>query len=260
MIVVTGSKGFIGSYFVKHLNNVYEIDVENKDVIFEKNFPWYDVELVIHNGAISDTTENDWRKLYEYNFKYTFDLIKQCQDYFVPLKYASSASVYGNSKKYELFPMNFYATSKTAIDVLVDANKFKDVQGFRYYNVYGNGESHKGNQASPITQFTKQARETGKIKVFEGSENYIRDFVCVEDVFNIVMNCDKDGIFDVGTSNPISFLEVAKLVSEKETAKIEEIPFPEYLKDKYQFYTKAKKEFEYEFISVKDWIEDNIIS
>ena len=50
------------------------------------------------------------------------------------------------------------------------------VQGFRYFNVYGPYEDHKGNQASPYTKFTKQAQEDKIIKVFEGSENYKRDF------------------------------------------------------------------------------------
>ena len=49
-------------------------------------------------------------------------------------------------------------------------DRFEQVQGFRYFNVYGEGEEHKGDQASPISKFTKQARENDIIKIFEDSE------------------------------------------------------------------------------------------
>lgn len=259
MIIVTGSRGFIGSYFKKKLKNVFEVDIHNKEYLLEAFDRWEEVELVIHNGAISDTTETDANKIYKFNIEFTLKLIDKCRQYNTPIKYASSASVYGNSKDYSIQPLNLYALSKSIIDECFVREKWKNVQGFRYYNVYGNGESHKGSQASPITQFTKQARDTGVIKIFEGSENYIRDFICVEDIFNVVMGCKEDGIFDIGTSEPISFLEVAELVAEKENANIEIIPFPEHLKDKYQFYTKAKKEFSYPFNTVKHWLMNNDI-
>jgi hypothetical protein len=76
---------------------------------------------------------------------------------------------------------------------------------YRYYNVYGNQEDHKGDQASPISKFTKQVRETGKLKLFTGSHEFLRDFVCVNDIVNVVLDNDKpSGIYDLGTSKPIS--------------------------------------------------------
>ena len=116
-----------------------------------------------------------------------------------------------------------------------------------------NHEEHKGSQASPITQFSRQAKETGVIKVFSGSENYKRDFVSVEDVIDCIFLSERkeSGIYDVGTSSPVSFLEVAHIISGKFKSEIIEVPFPEILKNKYQFNTLARKHFDKSFFYYK---------
>jgi ADP-L-glycero-D-manno-heptose 6-epimerase len=112
------------------------------------------------------------------------------------------------------------------------------IQGFRYFNVYGSGEAHKGGQASPYHQFEKQAQETGRIRVFEGSREYRRDFVSVSQVVDThlaFLNIKQSGVFNVGTGRTQSFYEVAEQFS----VPIEEIPMPEHLKSSYQTYTCA---------------------
>ena len=149
--------------------------------------------------------------------------------------------------------------SKATVDywVLDNMDKFEQIQGFRYFNVYGEGEEHKGDQASPISKFTKQARENDIIKIFEDSEYAFRDFVCVDDVVDIVLNNNKpSGIYDLGTSNPVSFQHVAECVAKKCGGEIEYIPFPDHLKGKYQAYTCAKEEWgDYKFITVEDYLK-----
>jgi ADP-L-glycero-D-manno-heptose 6-epimerase len=111
-------------------------------------------------------------------------------------------------------------------------------QGFRYFNVYGPGETHKGSQASPHTQFAKQACETGCVKVFENSDQYIRDFVPVEQVVAThlaFLNSQESGVFNIGTGKPKSFLQVAQQFD----VPVIEIPMPEQLKASYQKYTCA---------------------
>ena len=161
----------------------------------------------------------------------------------IPVKYASSASVYGNQVGI-INPLNYYALSKVTVDYWVEDNldKFPLIQGFRYFNVYGDGEGHKGNQASPVSKFTKEIKETGKLKLFEGSQDFLRDFVCVDDIVNLVLdNGKKSGIYDLGTSAPVSFQFVAECCIKKYGGDIEYIPFPDHLKGKYQDYTCAKK-------------------
>jgi ADP-L-glycero-D-manno-heptose 6-epimerase len=258
MIILTGSKGFIGQNFLKSLQEPI-IEVEQQYCFeFLDNFKnWNEVSLILHQGAISSTTERNINKLHHYNVEFTLQLFEKAIEYQIPVKFASSASVYGNTQG-EINPLNYYAITKLQVDYFIqdNLNKFSSIQSFRYYNVYGNQEDHKEDQASPIFKFTKQVRETGKLKLFTGSHQFLRDFVCVNDIVNVVLNNDKpSGIYDLGTSKPISFQEVAELVIQKEGGEIEYIPFPEHLQGKYQTYTCAKKEFDYSFKSVADYLK-----
>jgi len=261
MILLTGSSGFIGKNFCNRLSDhdVLLLDV-NDAYRFLRDFDdWQKISLIIHQGAISSTTEKNIPTIYHHNVAFTLFLLEYAIQYEIPIKYASSASVYGNTQG-QINPLNQYAISKLQIDycVLDNLDKFPLIQGFRYFNVYGEGEEHKGDQASPVSKFTKQVKETGKIKLFEGSDQFVRDFVCVDDVVDIVLNNNApSGIYDIGTSSPISFQEVAELVAEKEGGEIEYIPFPEHLKGKYQTYTCADMSWlkDYKFKTVKEYLQ-----
>jgi ADP-L-glycero-D-manno-heptose 6-epimerase len=115
-------------------------------------------------------------------------------------------------------------------------------QLFRYFNVYGPGEAHKGTQASPQHQFAMQALQTGVIRVFDNSDRYHRDFVHVDRVLGVheaMMKSDASGVFNVGTGQTRSFLDIAKAAAEEHDAKIQYIPMPDILRDSYQTYTCA---------------------
>ena len=261
MIIITGSSGFIGSHFIKHLDgkkNLLLVDQKDAWRLLSEFDQWNDVTLILHQGAISSTTEKDLQKLWHYNVAYSCALLNKALEYEIPIKYASSASVYGNTQG-QINPLNQYAISKLQVDytVLDNLDRFELVQGFRYFNVYGEGEENKGDQASPVSKFTKQSRETGKIKLFDGSDKFLRDFICVDDIVDIVLNNDAgSGIYDIGTANPISFQEVAELVAKKEGSEIELIPFPNHLKGKYQTYTCADMKWlkNYKFKSMEEYL------
>ena len=81
------------------------------------------------------------------------------------MQYSSTANLYGNTKNFNenapLLPESPYGWSKYLVDRFVQSymKDFKiNIQGFRYFNVYGNGEDHKGDQMSPVSKFTKQAK------------------------------------------------------------------------------------------------------
>ena len=263
MILVTGAAGFIGSNFVKYLNAQGHKDicvsdyltngkqfVNLKDCVYS-NFVTPDridsallkyVKKVFHFGAVSSTTEWNGELVLERNYNYTVELISRCIALNIPVSYSSSASVYGNGDG----PLNLYAYSKFLVDQWVEGklsvNSGLRIQGFRYFNVYGPGEWHKGSQASPYYQFTQQAQETGQIRVFFGSENYKRDFVPVQRVCEIqyhMSTVNESGIFDLGTGTQKSFMEVAQEVASEHQAEIVDIPFPQHLKEHYQWSTRA---------------------
>lgn len=255
MILITGNLGFIGSNFLKTITEPTCLIPDHYTYLGK--VPWERITKVYHFGAISSTTETNVGLVYRANISFTIDLFLYCTHYNIPIVYASSASVYGNSDNYQINPLNFYALSKATIDYkaaeLID--KGLNVVGLRFYNVYGQGEDHKGSQASPITQFTKQAQQTGIIKVYEGSEFYYRDFVWVQDVIDCCHIQTLPGIYDVGTSEPLSFMEVAEMVADKYNAKIEVIDFPDRLEGRYQTHTCAQEHFEKSFTSVSAYLK-----
>lgn len=258
MIILTGSNGFIGKNFkTKIEDEVIEVKQDNCWNFLREFKRWNEVNLILHQGAISSTVEKNINKIHSFNVDYTLLLFEYAIQYGIPVRYASSASVYGNLKGV-FNPLNYYAISKLQIDywVMDNIDKFSSIQGFRYFNVYGDGEHSKGDQASPVSKFAKQIKETGSLNLFEGSENFYRDFICVSDIVNIVLSNKKpSGIYDLGTSKPISFKHVAECVANKYNGKINYIPFPKHLEEKYQDFTCAKSEWdEYKFITVEEYL------
>lgn len=254
-IFLTGSKGFIGKNFLDHFSNtsvsMTSFDISDNTDLRPKDINLKGFDVVIHLGAISSTTETDIRKLIDLNLSWSLELIDECKklkNSNLVFQWASSASVYGKStvpmkESDSCNPLNYYATSKYLLEQAIISSKLDFIwQGFRYFNVYGPYEDHKLNQASPYTQFEKQAKETGIIRVFEGSNLFKRDFICVDRVIDIhkkMMKLNSSGIFNVGTGSSKSFFDIAKDIAQKYNAKIEIIPFPEALKSHYQSFTCA---------------------
>jgi ADP-L-glycero-D-manno-heptose 6-epimerase len=243
-ILVTGSNGFIGQNMVNALSPHHEV-VKNE---WGMSFPGVEgLDWVIHLGAISSTTETNISKIYRQNVEFSIKLYEECIKNNVKFQFASSASVYGLKSDFKetspVDPQNHYARSKALFEKYIEfRNADITTQIFRYFNVHGPHEEHKGNQASPLAKFMEQAKKTGKIKIFKGSPKYLRDFIHVGKVVmdqQRFFDVDESGIWNFGTGNPRSFYDVALEVSDKTGASIEFIDFPENLKGNYQEFTKA---------------------
>ncbi|HZF22659.1 MAG TPA: ADP-glyceromanno-heptose 6-epimerase [Burkholderiales bacterium] len=297
-IVVTGAAGFVGSNVVKALNARGETgilavdnltradkfrnlaDCEIADYLDKEHFRAaldagsFDGEIaaILHQGACSDTMQTDGRYMMENNYRYSVDLLAYCQSESVPLIYASSASVYGSGAVFKEGrenekPLNVYGFSKFLFDQLV-RRRWEDntaqVAGLRYFNVYGPRESHKERMASVAFHCFNQFRETGKVKLFEGSGGYAageqrRDFISIEDVVKVNLyfldNPRKTGIFNCGTGASQTFNDIAvatinalrraegknphSLAELRSQGMIEYVSFPAGLREKYQSYTQA---------------------
>lgn len=245
-ILLTGHRGFIGSNMLKALKDHEVSTFEWGDKLPDvKGHHW-----VIHMGANSSTTERNIEKIMHQNLDFSVWLLNQCVKYGIDFQYSSSASIYGLRKSNfkedaPVDPRNPYAWTKYLFERHVSNIPAKDsknirIQGFRYFNVYGQNEDHKLDQASPHHKFAKQYRETGKIKLFENSDKYLRDFVPVEQVCQTHINffdVRESGVWNVGTEKPTSFLDVALSIAPQSA--IEYIPMPDNLKDSYQEYTCA---------------------
>ncbi|MCG9679297.1 ADP-glyceromanno-heptose 6-epimerase [Vibrio sp. Isolate24] len=283
MIIVTGGAGMIGSNIIKSLNekgindilvvdnlkngkkfqNLVDLDITDyldRDDFLTQVMAGDDfgpIEALFHEGACSATTEWDGKYMMLNNYEYSKELLHYCLERKIPFLYASSAATYGETdtfieeKEYE-GALNVYGYSKQQFDNYVrriwqDAEehgeKLSQITGFRYFNVYGPREQHKGSMASVAFHLNNQINNGENPKLFAGSETFKRDFVYVGDVSAVnlwFMENSKSGIFNLGTGKAESFEEVAKaVITFHRKGKIETIPFPEHLKGTYQEFTQA---------------------
>lgn len=297
--VVTGAAGFIGANLVHALNargerniiavddltdgpkfrNLVDCDIAHyvdKDQFIEMLLDgvWDgEIRAILHQGACSDTMEHNGKFMMENNYQYSVSLLEYCQQDAIPLLYASSAAVYGGGQVFREergfeSPLNVYGYSKFLFDQVVRKRMLNgltaQVAGFRYFNVYGPREQHKGRMASVAFHHFNQYRDTGKVKLFGGYDGYeagmqSRDFVSVEDVVKVNLHFldhpESSGIWNLGTGRAEPFNNVAlaavnacrrqqgeaEMTLEQMIAAgiVEYIDFPDALKGKYQSYTCA---------------------
>ncbi len=299
MIIVTGGAGFIGSNLIQELNrsgfrDILVVDnlapaanlsgpkflnlwsakfadymdkLEFRKALAAGDFKDLKVEAILHQGACSNTLEDDGQYMMDNNYTYSKEILSFAVEKAVPLVYASTAAVYGLSKGFAPTaqnerPLNVYGFSKLAFDNFV-RRRFSDehnvirstVVGLRYFNVYGPREQHKGRMASVIHHFTRQLKETGSIRMFQGSGGYSdgeqrRDFVFVRDLarmnmfFAGLLPESPEGvvhaIVNAGTGEARTFKAVAEaLMDVHGPGSIDFIPFPGDLLNRYQHFTEA---------------------
>lgn len=295
--VVTGGAGFIGSNMVRGLNARGERDIvvvdnlgpagkfgnlvelQISDYFHKDDFlprllrgELGKVEAIIHEGACSDTMEHDGRYMMENNYRWSKALLDYCKETRTRLLYASSAAVYGNSRSFtpvtpNEVPLNVYGYSKLLFDQAVRramGDMPSQVAGFRYFNVYGPGEGHKGRMASVAFHSCNQFAEDGHVTLFgawdgHGAGEQSRDFLYIDDLVAVKLwfldNAQASGIFNLGTGRAEPFNTVAKAVINAhrlyggtgpldlpqliDRGLLRYVDFPEALKGKYQSFTCA---------------------
>ncbi len=282
MILLTGGAGFIGSAMLaklnqegiddivvidslkssekwKNLQGKSFIDYLDKSQLMSSIDKFEHVEAVIHMGACSATTELDADYLMNNNFKYSRDLAEWSVKNNARFIYASSAATYGDgSLGYSdesidgLRPLNMYGYSKQLMDEYIKRTKLDSkVAGFKFFNVYGPNEYHKGSMKSVVYKAFHQILETGTVSLFKSYHpNYAdgeqkRDFIYVKDVtdvmFKFLVNPEWNGIYNLGTGSARSWNDLAKAVfmAMGKTVNIDYVEMPSNLRGKYQYFTQA---------------------
>jgi ADP-L-glycero-D-manno-heptose 6-epimerase len=301
-MVVTGAAGFIGSNLIEGLNarGITDIiavddltegdkfrnlaDLQIADYVDADDFyerfaqgAYGQVEAVFHEGACSDTMEPNGKFMMDNNYTLSCGLFQACQAQGTRLLYASSAATYGGSETFRESPefekpLNVYGYSKLLFDQRMRRelgprfeNACTQVAGFRYFNVYGPREQHKGRMASVAFHQFNQFSKEGKVKLFGeyggyGPGGQMRDFVSVADVVAVNLwfldHPEKSGLFNLGTGRAQPFNDVALAVintlqqikGQTTPVSLEQavgldlldyVDFPSALVGKYQSYTQA---------------------
>jgi ADP-L-glycero-D-manno-heptose 6-epimerase len=310
-IVVTGVAGFISSCLVETLNRAgFEKNVIVDDFSYpqkqnnwkekhycdkvERNvfFDWFkknhqDVRCVFHLGARTDTTEFNYAVFEELNVSYSKMIWQHCAEFGIPLIYASSAATYGSGALgYDdrhdivtsLEPLNPYGKSKNEFDIWALQQKKMPPHwfGFKFFNVYGPNEYHKGRMASVVLHSFNQIIKSKSVSLFQSHRPdfangmQLRDFIYVKDVADVLLwtmkHLPDNGLYNLGTGKARSFLALAQTVFN--TLQIDEnisfIPIPSDIRDKYQYFTEANMNklrdagYDKGFTSLEEGIQDYV--
>ena len=321
-VVVTGAAGMIGANLLRGLNAIGIDDIVAVDDLsdgakfanlagaqvadyFDRRdfYPRFErgelgrIDAVFHEGACSDTMEHDGRLMLDLNYRCSKDLLDACLAQGTRLLYASSAATYGGSAAFREEPaferpLNVYGWSKLLFDQVVRRalpSAKTQIAGFRYFNVYGPREQHKGRMASVALHQFNEWQASGRVKLFGEYGGYAageqrRDFVAVSDVVAVNLwfleHPEACGIFNLGSGRAQPFNDVALAVVNAcrtgagEAALplealvgagvIDYIDFPPALVGKYQCFTEADLErlravgCEHAFVDVARGVADYV--
>lgn len=210
MVILTGGSGFIGSNFLKKLNdegidNILIVDYLDssekwknlngkkfddyidKDSFIKaiQNNMFSEADAIFHFGACSSTTEINAAYLIENNYFASKNLLEWSLKNNIKFIYASSAATYGdgsngfsdeNENTLRLKPLNIYGFSKQLFDQFIIRNNLDtQVTGLKFFNVFGPNEYHKENMRSMVHKAFEQYQATGRINLFKSNDPNYKD-------------------------------------------------------------------------------------
>ena len=244
---VTGGAGFVGNnitrllvskgYSVVVIDNLHTGKKENLEGVLEK-IEFYQIDIrnynemekilknvdgIFHQAALTIVNESfeKTKEYFDVNVKGTENIFKIAEKFKKKVVYASSSSIYGDSKQIPIKensdrnPINPYGQTKLEDEFLAEkyANRGLDVIGLRYFNIFGKGQT--GSYAGVITQFMRKLNELKRPIIF-GNGLQIRDFIHVSDIaeanLSAMLSKTNSGFFNIGTGVGTKIIDLAKIM------------------------------------------------
>ncbi|MDD5155207.1 MAG: ADP-glyceromanno-heptose 6-epimerase, partial [Candidatus Omnitrophica bacterium] len=227
VIILTGGAGFIGSCFLwklnrEGINNVIVVDnladgckwknlsgKKFRDYIQKGDFldilesgKISRIKAIVHLGACSSTILDDAAYFFKNNYEYSKRLAAWAEANAARFIYASSAATYGDgssgydddeSKLERLNPLNIYGYTKHLFDLwMLKSGLLKKSVGFKFFNVFGPNEYHKGEMMSVICKRFADVKSGRPLRLFksylpgckDGGQK--RDFIYVKDAVEVM--------------------------------------------------------------------------
>ena len=238
----------------------------NDKLILKKLEHDYNFDYIFHEAAISDTTATEQDLMIQTNVNAYEDLLKIAINHNANMIYASSAATYGDAPSPQTVgrenPGNVYGFSKLMMDNIsrkyIQSGVDISIVGLRYFNVYGPREFYKNKTASTVVQFGHQILLGKTPRLFEGSDNILRDFVYIDDVIqaNIKACSPKaSGVYNVGTGKARSFQDIADILQRELGTDLGTDYIPNPFVGQYQFHTEANIDDTIKYLDYKPAIE-----
>ena len=278
--LITGCAGFIGFHLAKmlikkgyfvvgidNLNNYYDVNLKKgrlkylkknskKKFIFKKIdlsdekklkklFKYYKFKTVINLAAQAGVRHSlvKPKSYIKSNLIGFFNILQVCKNHKIPhLIYASTSSVYGNSKKFPIKesaetskPLQLYAATKKSNELMAEcySNLYNmRITGLRFFTVYGPW----GRPDMALSIFTRSIIKKKPVSVFNYG-NHERDFTYVEDIANGITklinsknfskaNAGKHRVYNLGNNKPISLKKYITLIENNLKIKAKKIYKP----------------------------------
>ena len=281
-ILITGGAGYIGMHSsLKFLNSKFSVlGIDNLNNYYDRNLKLKRLNLLKENKKfkfrkVDISNYNSLKKIFD-EFRPDFVLhlaaqagvrhsIKKPWDYTKSnlvgfanilecsknsnirhLVFASSSSIYGDSKKFPLseeqnlnFPISYYAATKLSNELMAHSYSYihqLPSTGLRFFTVYGPW----GRPDMALFLFTEAIKKNKKLKLFNNG-HMVRDFTYVDDIVDTIFKLTNKipkkiilktktippfQILNIGSNNPINIKKYIKFIEQflKKKAKIKNYP------------------------------------
>ena len=211
--LVTGGAGFMGSHLVDalleqgHLVRVLDDLSSGKRQNLPRQIEFLlgdvtdprtvcdaleGVDACFHFAAIASVvlSNRDWQRTHEVNLAGALNVFDQARRHRrVPVVYASSAAVYGNStaipisEDAPIAPLSAYGADKAACELharVAGAAHAIPTVGLRFFNLYGPRQDRQSPYSGVIALFAERLARGEPVEIF-GDGKQIRDFTYIGD-------------------------------------------------------------------------------